>query len=133
MDIRYLVVVAPFIIAFFYTLYWLRKWGAFSSTNNMSKKITFSAFGRDSYYHRDWFKKNGFKFDRSSRKWTVENLPIDNAEEFASYCRKYGLTFERSDRMITEFDYADYLWDGRRDEFMKPSENIEIPQPKNKI
>ena len=45
----------------------------------MSKKITFSAFGRDSYYHRDWFKKNGFKFDRSSRKWTVENLPIDNA------------------------------------------------------
>ena len=28
----------------------------------MSKKITFSAFGRDSYYHRDWFKKNGFKF-----------------------------------------------------------------------
>ncbi len=23
----------------------------------MSKKITFSAFGRDSYYHRDWFKK----------------------------------------------------------------------------
>ena len=78
-------------------------------------------------------QKNGFKFDRSSRKWTVENLPIDNAEEFASYCRKYGLTFERSDRMITEFDYADYLWDGRRDEFMKPSENIEIPQPKNKI
>ena len=78
-------------------------------------------------------QKNGFKFDRSSRKWTVENLLIDNAEEFASYCRKYGLTFERSDRMITEFDYADYLWDGRRDEFMKPSENIEIPQPKNKI
>ena len=99
----------------------------------MTKKITFSAFGRDSYYHRDWFKKNGFKFDRSSRKWTVENLAIDNAEESASYCRKYGLTFERSDRMIKEFDYADYLWDGRRDEFMKPSENIEIPQPKNKI
>lgn len=23
----------------------------------MTKKITFSAFGRDSYYHRDWFKK----------------------------------------------------------------------------
>ena len=33
----------------------------------------------------------------------------------------------------TEFDYADYLWDGRRDEFMKESENIQIPQPKNKI
>ena len=40
MDIRYVVVGAPFIIAFFYTLYWLRKWGAFSSTNNMSKKMT---------------------------------------------------------------------------------------------
>ena len=40
MDIRYLVVGAPFIIVFFYTLYWLRKWGAFSSTNNMSKKMT---------------------------------------------------------------------------------------------
>ena len=40
MDIRYLVVGAPFIIAFFYTLFWLKKWGAFNSTNNMSKKIT---------------------------------------------------------------------------------------------
>ena len=40
MDIRYLVVGAPFIIAFFYTLYWLRKWGAFNTTNNMSKKMT---------------------------------------------------------------------------------------------
>ena len=32
MDIRYLIVGAPFIIAFFYTLYWLKKWGAFSSS-----------------------------------------------------------------------------------------------------
>ena len=40
MDIRYLVVGAPFIIAFFYTLYWLRKWGAFNTKNNMSKKMT---------------------------------------------------------------------------------------------
>ena len=40
MDIRYLFVGAPFIIAFFYTLYWLRKWGAFNTTNNMSKKMT---------------------------------------------------------------------------------------------
>ena len=40
MDIRYLVVGAPFIIAFFYTIFWLKKWGAFNSTNNMSKKIT---------------------------------------------------------------------------------------------
>ena len=40
MDIRFLVVGAPFIIAFFYTLYWLKKWGAFKETNNMSKKMT---------------------------------------------------------------------------------------------
>ena len=43
----------------------------------MSKKISFSAFGRDSYYHREWFRKNGFKFDRSSKKWTVAEMPID--------------------------------------------------------
>jgi len=99
----------------------------------MTKKINFSAFGRDSYYHREWFKKNGFIFDRSSRKWTVIELPTEHAEEFASYCRKYGLSFERSDRLITEFDYADYLWDGQRDEFMKPIDQVEIPHPKNKI
>ena len=98
----------------------------------MSKKITFSAFGRDSYYHRDWFKQKGFKFNRSARKWTVYELPIEKAEEFASYCRKYGLTFERSDRMISEFDYADYLWDGQRKDFMKPFESITLPNPKNK-
>ena len=40
MDIRFLIVGAPFVIAFFYTLYWLRKWGAFNSTDNMSKKMT---------------------------------------------------------------------------------------------
>ena len=34
MDIRFLIVGAPFVIAFFYTLYWLRKWGAFNSANN---------------------------------------------------------------------------------------------------
>ena len=98
----------------------------------MTKKIIFSAFGRDSYYHREWFKKNGFTFDRSSRKWTVNELPIEYAEDFASYCRKYGLTFERSDRMITEFDYAEYLWDGQRDDFMKPYEKAVLPAPKNK-
>ena len=98
----------------------------------MSKKITFSAFGRDSYYHRDWFKKNGFKFDRSSRKWSVSELPVENAEDFASYCRKYGLTFERSDRMITEFDYAEYLWDGQRDDFMKKFDSPDLPVPKSK-
>ena len=34
MDIRFLIVVAPFLIAFFHTLFWLNKWGAFNSTNN---------------------------------------------------------------------------------------------------
>ena len=34
MDIRFLIVVTPFLIAFFYTLFWLNKWGAFNSTNN---------------------------------------------------------------------------------------------------
>jgi len=34
MDIRLLIVGAPFLIAFFYTLFRLKKWGAFNSTNN---------------------------------------------------------------------------------------------------
>ena len=34
MDIRFLIVLAPFLIAFFYTLFWLKKWGAFNSKNN---------------------------------------------------------------------------------------------------
>ena len=34
MDFRFLIVGAPFSIAFFYTLFWLKKWGAFNSTNN---------------------------------------------------------------------------------------------------
>ena len=66
----------------------------------MSKKIIFSAFGRDSYYHREWFKKHGFKFDRSSKKWVLYNILNDQAEEYASYCREFGLSFERSDRNI---------------------------------
>ena len=40
MDIRLFIVGSPFVIAFFYTLFWLRKWGAFNTTNNMSKKMT---------------------------------------------------------------------------------------------
>ena len=42
MDIRYLIVGSPFIIAFFYTLFWLKRWGAFnsSSNNNQKKMIT---------------------------------------------------------------------------------------------
>ena len=84
----------------------------------MTKKITFSAFGRDSYYHKEWFRKYGFKFDRSSKKWTVYAISTDHAEEYASYCREYGLNFERSDRDIENFNYVNYLWEGRRDEFM---------------
>ena len=41
MDIRFLIVGGPFIIAFFYTLFWLKRWGAFDSfSNNYSKKMT---------------------------------------------------------------------------------------------
>ena len=41
MDIRFLIVGAPFLIAFFYTLFWLKKWGAFSSkNNNLQKNMT---------------------------------------------------------------------------------------------
>ena len=40
MDFRFLIVGAPFLIAFFYTLFWLNKWGAFNSkNNNLSKNI----------------------------------------------------------------------------------------------
>ena len=38
MDIRFLIVGAPFFIAFFYTLFWLKKWGAFNFTNNSLRK-----------------------------------------------------------------------------------------------
>jgi len=34
MDIRFLIVGAPFLISFIYTLFWLNKWGAFNSNNN---------------------------------------------------------------------------------------------------
>ncbi len=41
MDIRFLIVGTPFVIAFFYTLFWLRKWGAFNLSNdNLSKKMS---------------------------------------------------------------------------------------------
>ena len=41
MDIRFLIVGAPFLIAFFYTLFWLKKWGAFNSSNkNLPKNIS---------------------------------------------------------------------------------------------
>ena len=39
MDIRFFIVGAPFIIAFLYTLFWLKKWGAFNTSINHSKKV----------------------------------------------------------------------------------------------
>ena len=40
MDIRFFIVGAPFFIAFFYTLFWLKKWGAFNLPNdNLSNKM----------------------------------------------------------------------------------------------
>ena len=38
MDIRFLIVGAPFLIAFFYTLFWLKRWGAFNTPNNNLQK-----------------------------------------------------------------------------------------------
>jgi len=41
MDIRFLIVGAPFIIAFFYSLFWLKRWGAFDSNDkNLQKKMS---------------------------------------------------------------------------------------------
>ena len=40
MDIRFLIVGAPFLISFFYTLFWLKRWGAFNSPdNNFSNRM----------------------------------------------------------------------------------------------
>ena len=39
MEIRFLIVGAPFLISFFYTLFWLKKWGAFNSRNKNLPKI----------------------------------------------------------------------------------------------
>ena len=74
-------------------------------------------------------KKHGFKFDRSSKKWRVYNILDQKAEEFASYCREFGLNFDRSDRNIKNFDYVDYLWEGRRNEFMDVPEEKILPKP----
>ena len=51
MDIRFLIVGAPFVIAFFYTLFWLKKWGAFNSqNNNLPKKMTLKNKSMDQSY-----------------------------------------------------------------------------------
>ena len=61
MDIRFLIVGAPFVIAFFYTLFWLRKWGAFKLPNdNLSKKTTLKNQSIDQSYTLEniFFTKN---------------------------------------------------------------------------
>ena len=51
MDIRFFIVGAPFVIAFFYTLFWLRKWGAFNLPNdNLPKKMTLKNESMDQNY-----------------------------------------------------------------------------------
>ena len=51
MDIRFLIVGAPFLIAFFYTVFWLKKWGAFNSTNNnLQKNISLKIDSIDQSY-----------------------------------------------------------------------------------
>ena len=56
MDIRFLIVGAPFLIAFFYTLFWLRKWGAFNLPDtNLPKKTTL-----ENEYQRNYILENIF-------------------------------------------------------------------------
>ena len=51
MDIRFLIVGAPFIFAFFYTLFWLRKWGAFNlPDDNLQKKMTLKNESKEQSY-----------------------------------------------------------------------------------
>ena len=51
MDIRFLIVGAPFLIAFFYTLFWLKKWGAFNSkSNNLPKNISLKNESKEQSY-----------------------------------------------------------------------------------
>ena len=61
MDIRFFIVGAPFVIAFFYTLFWLRKWGAFKlPDDNLSKKMTLKNQSEEQSYILEniFFTKN---------------------------------------------------------------------------
>ena len=52
MDIRFLIVGAPFLIAFFYTLFWLKKWGSFNSSNkNLPKNISLESESIEQSYN----------------------------------------------------------------------------------
>jgi len=49
--LRFFIVGVPFVIAFFYTLFWLRKWGAFKLPDeNLSKKMTLKNQSVDQSY-----------------------------------------------------------------------------------
>ena len=51
MDFRFLIVGAPFLIAFFYTLFWLKKWGAFNlADENLPKKMTLKNKSKEQSY-----------------------------------------------------------------------------------
>ena len=51
MDIRFLIVGEAFLIAFFYNLFWLKKWGAFNATNNnLPKNISLKNESIDQSY-----------------------------------------------------------------------------------
>ena len=61
MDFRFLIVGAPFLIAFFYTLFWLNKWGAFNSTNNnLPQKISLKnkSIGQSYIFENIFLTKN---------------------------------------------------------------------------
>ena len=61
MDIRFLIVGAPFVVAFFYTLFWLKRWGAFNSPDdNLPKKMTLKNQSIEQIYVLEniFFKKN---------------------------------------------------------------------------
>jgi len=61
MYIRFLFVVSTFLIAFFYTLFWLKKWCAFNSTNNnLPKNISLKNKSLDQSYILEniFLKKN---------------------------------------------------------------------------
>ena len=56
MDIRFLIVGAPFLISFVYTLFWLKKWGAFNTLNNNLPK------------------KNSLKNESIEQRYILENI-----------------------------------------------------------
>jgi len=51
MDIRFFIVGSPFVIAFFYSLFWLIKWGAFNLPNeNLPKQMNIKNESKNQKY-----------------------------------------------------------------------------------